>query len=292
MEIRVLRYFLAIVKEGGITQAATSLYVSQPTISRQIKDLEKELGKQLFIRHKKGQIELTQEGLLLQNRAEEIISMVDKTENDFRYLTDIIEGDIYIGGGETQAFSKIANVAKSLNLKYPKLRYHLSSGNAEDIMAQIDKGLLDFAIVAHPKQSPRYHYLKLPYQDVWGVILPRTDNLSDKKSISFRDLQNKPLILSRQALQKTHSDNQLLDWLGETKNLDIVATFNLVFNALFLVEEGLGYMIAFNELTHKEDLTFRPLDPLLTSEHYLVWKKDKIFSAAAQVFVESLTNFN
>lgn len=287
MEIRVLRYFLAIIKEGGITQAATSLYISQPTISRQIKDLEDELGKQLFIRHKKGQIELTQEGLLLQNRAEEIISMVDKTENDFRYLTDIIEGDIYIGGGETHAFSKIAKVAKMLNKKYPKLRYHLSSGNAEDIMGQIDKGLLDFAIIAHPKQSQRYNYLKLSYQDIWGVVLPKNDKLAEKKNIEIRDLQGKSLILSRQALQKTQSDNQLLDWLGETKNLNIIATFNLVFNALFLVEEGMGYMIAFDELTNKDNLTFRPLYPSLKSDHYLVWKKDKVLSAAAQLFIDS-----
>lgn len=288
MEIRVLRYFLAIIKEGGITQAANSLHLTQPTISRQIKELEEELGKQLFIRHKKGQIELTQEGLLLQNRAEEIIAMVDKTENDFRYLTDIIEGDVYIGGAESHIFRHIAIIAKQLQEQYPNVRYHLSSGNAEDITSLLDKGLLDFALIVHPRQLPHYHYQKLPSQDIWGVILPTTDPLAQKDSIALEDIQDLPLILSRQALTKTQSDNQLVNWLGNLNQLNIVTTFNLSYNALFMVEEGLGYLIGFDQLTYNPNLTFRPLDPLLTSDHYLVWKKDKVFSAAAQLFLEKL----
>ncbi|WP_161980729.1 LysR family transcriptional regulator [Streptococcus sp. S784/96/1] len=288
MDIRVLRYFLAIIKEGGITQAANSLHLTQPTISRQIKELEEELGKQLFIRHKKGQIELTQEGRLLQNRAEEIIAMVDKTENDFRYLTDKIEGDIYIGGAESYIFSHIATIAKQLQKEYPKIRYHLSSGNAEDMTALLDKGLLDFALVVHPRQLPHYHYQKLPSQDIWGIILPKTDKLAQKTSIRLEDIQTLPLIVSRQALTKTHSDNQLITWLGDLNQLTIITTFNLSYNALFMVEAGLGYMIGFDHLTYNPNLTFRPLDPLLTSDHYLVWKKGKVFSAAAQLFLEKL----
>lgn len=288
MEIRVLRYFLAIIKEGGITQAANSLHITQPTISRQIKELEDELGKQLFIRHKKGQIELTQEGLMLQNRAEEIIAMVDKTESDFRYLSDMIEGDIYIGGAESQAFSHIAQLTKTIQSHYPKIYYHLSSGNAEDIMGLLDKGLLDFALVVHPRKLPRYHYAKMPYQDTWGLLMPTRDPLAQKKGITLEDIASLPLILSRQAITRTQSDSQLMTWLGDTDSLNIVATFNLGYNALHLVEAGLGYMISFDQLTHNPNLAFRPLEPLLTSDHYLVWKKDKVFSSAAQLFLEQL----
>ncbi|MDN3363853.1 LysR family transcriptional regulator [Priestia megaterium] len=291
MEIRVLRYFLAVAREGNITKAADVLHVTQPTLSRQLKDLEQELGKKLFIRSSHSII-LTDEGMLLRNRAEEIVNMVDKLEAEFSSMEETIGGDVYIGGGETEAMKHIARVAKDVQLRYPNIRYHLYSGNEEDITERLDKGLLDFGILIQPADISKYNYLNMPAKDVWGVVMRRDSPLALKESIQAADLLNAPLICSRQAMKQTFSKNEFSDWFGEDfHKLNIVTTYNLAYNAAIMVEEGVGYAITLDKIVNTSttsNLCFRPLQPRLESGLNIVWKKHHVLSAAADAFLKEL----
>ncbi|MCL9635958.1 MULTISPECIES: LysR family transcriptional regulator [Priestia] len=291
MEIRVLRYFLTVAREGNITKAADVLHVTQPTLSRQLKDLEQELGKKLFIRSSHSII-LTDEGMLLRNRAEEIVNMVDKLEAEFSSMEETIGGDIYIGGGETEAMKHIARVAKDVQLRYPNIRYHLYSGNEEDITERLDKGLLDFGILIQPADISKYNYLNIPAKDVWGVVMRRDSPLALKESIQAADLLKAPLICSRQAMKQTFSKNEFSDWFGEDfHKLNIVTTYNLAYNAAIMVEEGIGYAITLDKIVNtstNSNLCFRPLQPRLESGLNIVWKKHHVLSAAADAFLKEL----
>lgn len=291
MEIRVLRYFLAIAREGSITNAANFLHVTQPTLSRQIHDLEKELGQKLFTRGSHS-MTLTAEGMILRKRAEEIISMVDKTEAEFNYMENAIGGDIYIGGGETDAVKLIAEIAKDLRENYPGIRYHLYSGNSEDVTERLDKGLLDFGILIQPANITKYDYINIPAKDTWGVVMRKDSPLAKKESILKEDLLDVPLICSRQAISQERSQNEFADWFGEDfEKLDIVTTFNLVYNAAIMVEAGIGYAVTIDKIANTSEsssLCFRPLTPRLDSGLNVVWKKYQVFSSAAEVFLERL----
>lgn len=291
MEIRVLRYFLTVAREGNITKAADVLHVTQPTLSRQLKDLEQELGKKLFIRSSHSVI-LTDEGMLLRNRAEEIVNMVDKLEAEFSSMEETIGGDVYIGGGETEAMKHIARVAKDVQLRYPNIRYHLHSGNEEDITERLDKGLLDFGILIQPANISKYNYLNMPAKDVWGVVMTKDSPLAVKESIQAADLLEVPLICSRQAMKQTFSKNEFADWFGEDfHKLNIVTTYNLAYNAAILVEEGVGYAITLDKIvntSNTSNLCFRPLQPRLESGLNIVWKKHHVLSAAAAAFLKEL----
>lgn len=291
MEIRVLRYFLMVAREGNITKAADVLHVTQPTLSRQLKDLEQELGKKLFIRSSHSII-LTDEGMLLRNRAEEIVNMVDKLEAEFSSMEETIGGDVYIGGGETEAMKHIARVAKDVQLRYPNIRYHLYSGNEEDITERLDKGLLDFGILIQPADISKYNYLNMPAKDVWGVVMRKDSPLALKESIQAADLLNVPLICSRQAMKQTFSKNEFSDWFGEDfHKLNIVTTYNLAYNAAIMVEEGVGYAITLDKIVNTSttsNLCFRPLQPRLESGLNIVWKKHHVLSAAADAFLKEL----
>lgn len=291
MEIRVLRYFLTVAREGNITKAADVLHVTQPTLSRQLKDLEQELGKKLFIRSSHSVI-LTDEGMLLRNRAEEIVNMVDKLEAEFSSMEETIGGDVYIGGGETEAMKHIAQVAKDVQLRYPNIRYHLYSGNEEDITERLDKGLLDFGILIQPANISKYNYLNMPAKDVWGVVMTKDSPLAVKESIQAADLLEVPLICSRQAMKQTFSKNEFADWFGEDfHKLNIVTTYNLAYNAAIMVEEGVGYAITLDKIVNTSttsNLCFRPLQPRLESGLNIVWKKHHVLSAAAAAFLKEL----
>lgn len=291
MEIRVLRYFLAIAREGSITNAANFLHVTQPTLSRQIRELEEELGQKLFVRGSHS-MTLTNEGMLLRKRAEEIVSMVDKTEAEFNSMENIIGGDIYIGGGETDAIKLVADVVKELRNDYPDIHYHLYSGNAADVTERLDKGLLDFGILIQPADISKYDYINLPAKDVWGVIMRKDSPLAQKDSIHKEDLLNIPLICSRQAMSQERSKNEFAQWFGEYfKKLDVVTTFNLVYNAAIMVEAGIGYAVTIDKLTNTTEsssLCFRPLEPRIESGLNIIWKKYQIFSAPAELFLERL----
>lgn len=293
MEIRVLRYFLTVAREGNITNAANFLHVTQPTISRQLKDLEDELGAQLFNRHKQT-ISLTHEGMLLRKRAEEILSIVDKTEEDFNAMGDILGGDVFIGGGESEGFGLVAEVIAELQKEYPLVHYHLFSGNAEDVTERLDKGILDFGILLDPVNLAKYHHLPLPVTDKWGVLMRKDSPLAEKEFITKEDLLEVPLIASRQTLDQPFSSSTYVEWFGEDfDKLNVFATFNLVYNAALLVEKGAGYMITFENLTdtsESNNICFRPLKPAVTSGMHIAWKKYQVFSPAAEVFYKKLVS--
>ncbi|MBS6195963.1 MAG: LysR family transcriptional regulator [Clostridiales bacterium] len=287
MELRVLNYFLTVAREQSIIRAAKSLHLSQPTLSTQIRNLEEELGRQLLIRGTKGsrKITLTEEGMILKKRAEEILDLVKKAEKEITLSDNIIIGDVYIGTGETDAFRLLAKAAKELQNTYPGIHYHISSGNGEFVMEQLDKGLIDFGLIFGDATSEKYNSLKLPAKDFWGVLMRRDSELAKKESISPEDLWDKPLILSRQKNQ----NNELSSWLKQDfSNLNIVATYNLLFNASLLVDEGLGYAIGLDKLiniTENSNLCFRPLSPCVEAELHIVWKKYQVFSKAAEKFM-------
>lgn len=291
MELRVLKYFLTISREGSITAAANSLHLTQPTLTRQIQELEKELGHKLFIRGK-YKISLTPEGMILRKRAEEIVEMVEKTEAEFSSISDIIGGDIYIGCGETDSMKYIAEVMKALQIEYPEIKFHIYSGNAEDVTEKLDRGLLDFGVLIQPIDLSKYDNIELPSKDLWGVIMRKDSPLASKDSITFEDLKNVPLLASRQMSKKYSAESGFLDWFGdEFDNLNIVATYNLVFNAAIMVKSGMGYAVTLDKLvstSEDSELCFRPLSPKLESGLDIVWKKYQVFSPAAKLFLDRL----
>lgn len=286
MELRVLRYFLEVAREGNITKAAAYLHVSQPTLSRQLKDLEYELGKKLFVRSNYS-IKLTDEGMLLRKRAEDILDMVDKTTQEFHTMDDLIGGDIYIGCAESDAIKFFAKAAKRLQRDYPSIRYHLYSGNTETVTERLDKGLLDFGIIVQQVDLSKYNYLSMPTKDIWGVIMRKDSPLAQKDFIELEDLLHVPIICSRQGITEDYPK-----WFGEKlDSLNITATFDLIFNASLMVKEGVGYALCFDKIVNTgvdSELCFRPLRPQLETEMNVIWKKYQIFSKAAEVFLSCL----
>ena len=291
MELRVLRYFLAVAREESISDAAEFLHITQPTLSRQLMDLEEELGKQLLIRGKRNRkIMLTEDGMRLRKRAEEIVALADKTEAEFLAADDAVSGDVYIGCGESDAMRIIAKTAVKLRQDYPDIHFHLYSGNAEDVSERMEKGLLDFGIFITSANIDKYDYLKLPAYDTWGLIMRKSDKLAARDFITPQDLQGLPLIMSRQALVQ----EDISRWgKKQIQNLNVVATYNLVYNAAIMTREGFGYTLTLDKLANTgsdSDLCFRPLKPELRINLNLVWKKYQIFSKASQKFLEYLKN--
>lgn len=291
MEIRVLRYFLAVAREESITAAANFLHLTQPTLSRQIHDLEEELGQKLLVR-KSHRVVLTPEGMLLRKRAEEILTMVDKTESEFRSMETTVSGDVYIGSGETQAIRKIAKIIRQLQQDYPEIHYHMHSGNAPDITDRLDNGLLDFGILIQPADITKYDSLNLPAKDVWGVVMRKDSPLAAKECIYKEDLRTVPLLCSRQAVLSQRHGNAFAAWFGaDFDKLNIASTYNLIYNAAVMVEEGVGYAVTLDNLANTSaasDLCFRPLSPRLESGLNVVWKKYQVFSPAAEIFLDRL----
>lgn len=289
MELRLLEYFLAVAREQNITAAAESLHISQPALSTQLKAMETELGKQLLIRGVKGsrKVILTEEGMILRKRAEEILSLMRRTEEEIANSNETIAGNVFIGTGETEIVRLFAKVAKKLQQKYPDIRYHISSGNAEHVLDYLDKGLIDFGLLFAKIDSQKYETIPVPIKDTWGVLMRRDSPLAEKETICPEDLWDKPLIVSHQK----GDDVYLNRWLGrEEKELNIVATYNLVFNASLLVDEGLGYALCYDKLinTQGSNLCFRPFSPHLNAHGFIVWKKYQVFSKAANIFLQTL----
>ncbi|MCM1215806.1 MAG: LysR family transcriptional regulator [Lachnospiraceae bacterium] len=286
MEIRVLRYFLEAAREESITRAAERLHISQPTLSKQLKDLEDELGQKLFTRTNYS-IRITEAGMLLRKRAEDILDMVDKTASEFQSLDMDIRGDIHIGCAESDGIKHLARCLDTLHKVNPGIRYHLHSGNTEDIAGRLDKGILDFAIIAQNVDLSKYNYLELPHSDIWGIIMRQDSPLADKKAIQAEDLLDLPLICSRQGMAVDYPK-----FFGEKVDaLNVVATFNLVYNAAILVREGLGYAFSFDKLVDTSPdsgLCFRPLSPVLETKMYVIWKKYQMFSPAAELLLKEM----
>lgn len=287
VEIRVLRYFLAVAREENVSRAAEALHLSQPTLSRQLMDLEAELGKQLFIRGSR-RITLTEDGILLRKRASEIVELVEKTESEFREGDEPLSGEVYIGGGETEGMRLIGQVARELQAFCPRVRYHLFSGNIDDLSQQLEQGLLDFMLMPEPGDLKKYDCIKLPYADSWGVLLRRDHPLAQRAFIRAEDLWEEPLILSRQQMGR----DRVATWFRrDYDRLNIVATYNLIYNASLLVAEGVGCALCLDGLvrtTDSDELCFRPIQPRLDAALYLVWKKHQVFSKAAGRFFSML----
>lgn len=284
MEIRVLRYFLAVAREGSVTRAARALHLTQPTLSRQIRELEEELGQTLFSRGGR-ELSLTREGLLLWPRAEEIVGLAEITEKEFRSLGEkTVSGDLSLGCGESKALSFVTDALKVLQDEHPLIIPHFFSGNGEIVMDRLDKGLLDFAVLMGAENTERYSSLPLPNHDTWGLLMDKDDPMAQKKAITAEDLLDIPLILSSQSLSR----DELSGWLGfPMSRLHIAATYTLLFNGSLMVRSGLGYALCFDHIAPSgkdSPFAFRPL----TSPLSLVWKKHQILSAPAEAFLAKI----
>ncbi len=287
MELRVLEYFLAIAREQNISAAAEFLHLSQPTLSRQIKDLEESLGKQLFIRGNR-KITLTEEGMILRKRAQEILDLVKRCEDEITLSDDISEGDIYIGAGETEAIRLLAQAVYQLQTDYPKIRFHIASGDTTDVLERLDKGLYDFGVLLSNVDTSKYEYLEIPYKDTYGVLMRKDSPLSNKKFIEPKDLEGLPLIINR----NIYDGDPLTSWMKKSRNeMNIVATYNLIFNASIMVEEGLGYALGLDKIINvsgHSNLCFIPLSPSLKISMYLIWKKYQKLSRPSEKFLDQI----
>lgn len=286
MELRVLRYFVEAAKEESMTHAALKLHVTQPTLSKQIKELEEELGQKLFVRGNYS-IRLTPEGEILYKRARDILDMVDLTTSEFASMNEFNGGDLYLGCAESEGITLVAKAVKKLQEEYDHLHFHLYSGNAETVCERLDKGLLDFAVVVQNVDLSKYACLDLPFTDTWGLVMRKDSPMVSKKSIALEELIGLPLIVSKQG-----ATNDMPEWLQKNYDrLHIVATYNLIFNASILVREGLGYALGFDKLLYTgagSILCFRPIVPAMTSPMRLIWRKEQRFSKAAELFLNEI----
>lgn len=286
MEIRTLRYFLAVAKEENMTRAAEILHVTQPTLSKQLKSLENELGKKLFTRHSFS-IKLTAEGVLLRKRAEDLVSMADKIEQEFVSLDDITGGDLYFGLAESYQISLLAREINTFKQSYPGLHYYITSGDTEQVAEKLDKGLLDFAVLAETPDPSKYESIIFPESDIWGVVMPGDVPLAKKKTIKVDDLIGLPLFCSGQSWI-----NDIPGWAKDKMDkLHLEGSFRLSYNASLFAKEHLGYLLTFDKLVDtsaESGLVFRPLTPKLETKLYLVWKKYQTFSPIAERFLKQI----
>ncbi len=286
IETRHLYYFLAIAREQNITKAAETLYVTQSTLSKQMMDLEKQLGKQLFIRGNR-KLTLTQEGVFLRNRAQEILSLVDSTESALRTEGQELNGDITIGCGETIVMDLFAEIFADFHILHPDVCFHTHSGDADAVLERLDKGLIDMGLLLGPIRQEKYNYLNLHQKDIFGLLMTKDCPLAAQETINIDQLKSLPLILAEQTFQ----GHQEMEWFGTDQSaLNVVATYNLIYNATFLVERGIGYALCLDRLvnTKGRNLTFRPVTPELSVNLYLVTKKYQTFSPAVSAFLELL----
>lgn len=286
MELRVLQYFLAVTREQNILRAAESLHLSQPTLSRQIRDMEEELGKQLFIRGSRS-ITLTEEGMILRKRAEEIMELVKKAENEIALVEQPIAGDITVGAGETDALRLLVRAVQALRAEHPQVHFHVISGDKCSVIENLDQGLIDFGVIFGEFDRTKYEYLDVPCPEHYGVLMRKDDPLAEKEEIDPEELWDKPLIVSRQAMCE-----DVESILGkEQEQLNVVGTFNLLYNGSLMVEEGMGYAISFDHIINtsgESPLCFRPFSRQNLAPMFVVWKKYTVFTKAAERFLTYL----
>ena len=284
METRSLRYFLAVAREENITRAAESLHISQPSLSKQLMELEQELGKQLLIRGKR-KVTLTEEGILLRKRADEIITLIEKTERELNADTMQISGEVSIGGNPT---ASVLNAAAAVHREYPDIQFQFYSSDATDVTERLDHGSLDLAVLLTPVDTTKYEYLSLPDSARWGLLLPESCTLANKTVVEKNDILNVPLILHhRIGLQR-----EIAHWAQtEIEQLHIAATYNIVNgDPAAFVKSGLGYLLTTDDHLPKQlnpGLCFRPLSPTLELHHALVWKRYAVFSKATELFLQA-----
>ncbi|MDO4633656.1 MAG: LysR family transcriptional regulator [Eubacteriales bacterium] len=284
MEIRVLEYFMEIAREGSMTRAAETLHVSQPTLSKEMKKLEQELGTKLF-RRSSASVHLTDEGMLLRKRAEDILGMVEKTTAEFKAMEEIQGGEVFIGCAESYLIRHLAQIIKDFRSKYPLFQFHLTSGNTEQVIERLDRGLLDYAFIVEPPDLTRYNFIEVPGSDTVGLLLNRRHSLAQKKALVLEDLYEIDLIASKQSME-----HDLPRWCGENiDKINLIGTTNLSKNGAFFVKEGLGALLTFEHLiTPDSDVVFIPLQPVLEAKMYVIWKKYQVFSPIASLLLEDM----
>ncbi|MGI5947669.1 MAG: LysR family transcriptional regulator [Lachnospiraceae bacterium] len=287
MELRVLNYFLAVAREENFTKAAQQLHLTQPTLSRQIADLEQELGVKLFVRSNHNII-LTEDGMILKRRAQEILSLADKTKRDFLQKDEALSGTISIGSGEFRSTKYLAKIIAEFRKTYPNVKYEIYSGNANNIRDYIERGLLDIGLMSEPIDMRKYDFVNMPIKEQWGVYAQSGSLLSEKESISPEDLKGMSIITAT----GDFNQSRIGKWLGDYREqVEITATANLPYNEAVLAKENIGVMLSINLNCTYENLRFIPLNPVLEVSTALAWKKEQIFSATTSAFIDFATRY-
>lgn len=291
VEVRVLRYFLAVVREESITRAAEVLHITQPTLSRQLNQLEEEVGVRLFERGSR-KIVLTNEGLLLRRRAEEITALVDKTEQELSIQDEMVEGTIAVGCGEVNAVQVLPKLFRSFSEKYPQVNYDLFTANADEVKERMEAGLLDIGLLLEPIDIDKYDFIRLPIKERWVVLMRPDDPLTEKAYVTAQDLEHLPIIMAR----RSNIQNELANWFGESfQNLHILFKSNFPTNSAVMVQNGLGYALVvegvMKDLWDRTKICSRPLHPELPATCVLAWKRQQPFSKASMKFIEHMRAF-
>ena len=290
MEIRVLRYFLTVVREEGINRAAEALHITQPTLSRQLAQLEEEIGVKLFHRGAK-KIALTNEGILLRRRAEEILALVDRTEKELIEQDELVDGCITIGSGELSAVQILPDVIECFRKRYPLVTFDIFTGNADLVKEKMEKGLIDIGVLLEPIDMEKFDFIRLKDKERWVVLMRPDDPLAEKETVSAKDLKGAPLILP----SRTNVQNEVVNWLSDSfQESNVLFTCNLPTNGALMVQRGLAYSLVIEgalPFWDKEKIICRPFSPELTTNSVFVWKKQQPFSPAATKFIEYIKCF-
>lgn len=282
MELRVLRYFLMVAREENITKAAQALHVTQPTLSRQMAQLEEELGTKLFNR-KSHNIELTEEGVLLRRRAQEMMQLSEIIKDELSGAGEELSGKVAIGAGELKSMDQLADIIAEFHEEYPKVEFELYSGNVQGIKFQMDQGLLDLGLLIEPVEIEKYDFLRMTQSERWGVLIPDNNKLAKLSAITAVDLKDQPLIVSKSSSMRS----ELKSWFGDFgQELNIVNTYNLLYNSAMLMRKNIGLGLSLELHSQYEGLTFIPLEPELKLTSVLVWKSNQVFSPATTKFIE------
>ncbi len=287
MDSRVLKYFLTVAQLGNITKAAEALHITQPTLSRQLMELENEVGATLLIRGRR-EVTLTDSGVIFQQRASEILSLIEKMENDISQNKEMVSGTVSIGCVESNISRKLSAIISEFHSRYPLVKYNLYDANGDDIKEKLDAGHIDLGIVLEPVETAKYDYIRLPQEETWGVVVRKDDPLAEKEFVIAEELLELPLILSKRSIVI----DEVSKWLGvQRSQLNIIITQNLITNTIPLVEDKLGKVFSIEgalQIRPSDHLCFVPLYPKRVSNHVVIWKKNKVFSNATSIFLEFL----
>ena len=282
MELRVLRYFLMAAREENITKAAKLLHITQPTLSRQLMQLEEELGVKLFHRGK-YHIVLTEEGMLLRRRAQEMIELEEKTKREFSKEEAELAGEIAIGCGETRNMTFLSQKMAQFRQEHPLIRYDVYSAIADDIKERMEKGILDLALLMEPVDIAKYEFVRMPEKEQWGVLVREDSPLASLEAVSPEDLIGQPILNAKREIVQ----NELANWFGDAYDkIEIAATYNLILNASNMVRNGVGAALCFRLDNQYDGLRFVPLEPELETGAVLAWKKNQTFSETSSRFID------
>ena len=289
MEIRELNYFIAVAECGSISKAAQKLFITQRNLSRQLQKLEEELGQKLLIRSNKS-TELSDAGKLLYKRAKEITELASKTREEISSDSGELVGPVSIGGGESYAVELIARAAKETISYHPGIKFDFFSGDTDAVTDKLDKGLIDFGLLIEPSDLTKYNSLRLPLKDTWGILARNDSPVAYRSCVTPKDLKDLPLIFSVHSFKK----NAKTEWFGiSPEKLNVVATYNLLYNASLMVKQGIGYAVGLDKIvgtSSDSGLKFIPFEPKLETHLDVAWKKSTVLSRTSETFLKYLKN--